>query len=223
MSHTSMARLRSIWPKAASPTRKSLAGGIRNPKDFDILLKKPIVLLDRNEWNRCTTDKTVTNAAYDVTRTSTTDNDPFTEISEIEFKIAVEEHRHLGLPLTEAPLNAEQRASGRDFLKVAILRKERRLQGVSTMAILDEIRLLGLHQITMMTGTRFKFHDFVLNPTTNRTPTPNMFRCRRNGQVRRHTRTTARIQTPGSGTPPCNSIYRGSSCAIWRCYSSQIT
>jgi hypothetical protein len=39
-------------------------------------------------------------------------------------------------------------------VQVAELRKLRKLQGVSPLAIMEKIQTSGLHQVTMMTGDR---------------------------------------------------------------------
>ena len=70
----------------------------------------------------------------------------------------------LELPMKNAPLNPEQRNCGRDFLKVAILRKQRRLEGIPYDTINVEIRDTGLTQITMMTGT-YTIHDHLCHHT----------------------------------------------------------
>ena len=152
-SATSILTLLSIWRKAASPTKRSLAGGISHPREFDVLLKKPIVLMDAHKWTTSSNTTTAPNTTTYETHADTIDNDIFAEIDDIAYERAVEAHKHHCLPMEEAPLNPEQRASGRDFIKVAILRKERRLQGLSWQDISAEIRLLGWHQVNMMTGT----------------------------------------------------------------------
>ena len=85
-------------------------------------------------------------------------NDPFAAITEVEYLRAVDAYIQLELPMKNAPLNPEQRNCGRDFLKVAILRKKRRLEGIPYEIINAEIRATGLTQITMMTGT-YTIHD----------------------------------------------------------------
>ena len=147
----SLPRLQTIWKKAAFPTRQSLNGGISNPRELAALLRQPIVLTDTNEWN------TSTNTPYinDELRAGTSDNDPFATITDVEYLRAVDAHIQLGLPMTNAPLNPEQRNCGRDFLKVAILRKKHRSQGVSYETINEEIIRTGLTQITMMTGISY--------------------------------------------------------------------
>ncbi len=80
------------------------------------------------------------------------DNDPFAEISDAEYDMAATAYRFSGLPTSHAPLNPEQRQCGRDLVKIALIKREGKLQGHSPKAIGERIRRLGLHQITMMTG-----------------------------------------------------------------------
>jgi hypothetical protein len=82
-------------------------------------------------------------------------NDPFAEIDNIAYELEVATHKASGLPVTDAPLNLEQRAGGRDIIKVAMMRKERKLQNVPLLAIMEELQRLGLHQISMLTGTQY--------------------------------------------------------------------
>jgi hypothetical protein len=106
------------WTKAAFPTRKSLTGGILNPKILADILKKPLQLNDASDWYASTTSENANN----WNASSTLDNrvnDPFAEITDIEYECAVAEHKHLGRPLEDVPLNPEQRESGRHVLKVA--------------------------------------------------------------------------------------------------------
>jgi len=106
------------WTKAAFPTRKSLTGGILNPKILADILKKPLQLNDASDWYASTTSENANN----WNASSTLDNrvnDPFAEITDMEYECAVAEHKHFGRPLEDVPLNPEQRESGRHVLKVA--------------------------------------------------------------------------------------------------------
>ena len=156
----SLLRLNTIWKKAAFPTQQTLHGGIKNPRELVALLKQPIVLTDTNEWNTPTN----TNAWNTPINDESRHNDPFAAITEVEYLRAVDAYIQLQLPMKNAPLNPEQRNCGRDFLKVAILRKQRRLEGVPYETINAEIRDIGLTPITMMTGT-YTIHDHSCHPT----------------------------------------------------------
>ena len=145
-------RLQYIWKNAAFPTKHSLKGGIRNPVDFASLLKKPIVLTDSNEWN--TGNLPVRNIGEsNFSLDANTDViDLFAEISEDAYEHAAAEHKALGLPNANAPLNPEQRNCGRDIIRVAMLTKELKAQGLSASAITSAMKRLGMSQITMMHG-----------------------------------------------------------------------
>ena len=145
-------RLQSIWKKAAFPSKRSLKGGIRNPRDFASKLKKPIVLTDSNEWNTGTLS--VPNIGdSNLSLDANTDGiDLFAEISAVAYERAAAEHKASGLPNADAPLNPEQRACGRDIIRVAMLTKELKAQGLSASAITSAIKRLGISQITMMHG-----------------------------------------------------------------------
>ena len=106
-------QLQAIWGKAAFPTRKSLTGGIPNPRQLAALLKQPIVLNDGNEWDASGPTET-----QPRTHEVTTDNDPFAEITDVEYETAATLHKFMNLLDIDAPLNPEQRASGRHVLKV---------------------------------------------------------------------------------------------------------
>ena len=155
---SSLPRLQTIWKKAAFPTKLSLHGGMNNPRELAALLKQPIVLTDTNEWNIPTNINEWNTPINDESCSCTSYNDPFAAITEVEYLRAVDAHIQLKLPMMDAPLNPEQRNCGRDFLKVAILRKKRRLEGMPYEIINAEIRATGLTQITMMTGT-YTIHD----------------------------------------------------------------
>jgi hypothetical protein len=115
---TQQQQLQSNWKKAAFPTKKSLTGGIRNPKELAAMLKKPLELSDASDWYAPSTSENANNwnapSTLDITG-----NDPFAEITDVEYESAVAEHKLLGCPLAIAPLNPEQRESGRHVLQVA--------------------------------------------------------------------------------------------------------
>lgn len=115
---TQQQQLQSNWKKAAFPTKKSLTGGIRNPKELAAMLKKPLELSDASDWYAPSTSENANNwnapSTLDITG-----NDPFAEITDVEYESAAAEHKLLGRPLAIAPLNPEQRESGRHVLQVA--------------------------------------------------------------------------------------------------------
>jgi hypothetical protein len=77
------------------------------------LLKEPIVLNDRNEWDASGPTETQPRLHEGIT-----DNDPFAEITDLEYENAAALHKFMNLTDIHAPLNPEQRASGRQILKV---------------------------------------------------------------------------------------------------------
>jgi hypothetical protein len=111
-------RLQSIWEKAAFPTKKCLTGGIPDPKHLAALLKKPLVLNDAHDWYASSTFENANGRDASLTL-DIPDIDPFAEITDVVYEYAASEHTRLGLPRANAPLNPEQRASGRHVLKVA--------------------------------------------------------------------------------------------------------
>jgi hypothetical protein len=150
--NTTPQRLKSVWAKAAFPAKQSLKGGIPNPAEFTSLLKKPIVLNDANDWNTRSAEINTTPAGHIPLTESSVAYDPFAEIDDVAYDLAAAHHRASGLPHVDAPLNPEQRACGRDVIKVALLRRELTKQGFAPCSISKEIKRLGLSQITMMTG-----------------------------------------------------------------------
>jgi hypothetical protein len=159
-----VSRLHYVWKQAANPLKRSLAGGIRCPREVAQLLKQPIVLDDRDDWFTSTSTPTIANPSCEPSIASDPDKDPFEAITDIEYETAVDIHKRLGLEAKTAPLNLEQRACGRDFLKIAMLRKQRKAQGCSPIEIRDEIRRLGLHQVTMMIGELYLLSLSLLPP-----------------------------------------------------------
>jgi hypothetical protein len=77
------------------------------------LLKQPIVLNDGNEWDASGPTETQPRLHEVIT-----DNDPFAEITDVEYETAATLHKFMNLLDIDAPLNPEQRASGRHVLKV---------------------------------------------------------------------------------------------------------
>jgi hypothetical protein len=159
-----ISRLQYVWKQAANPSKRSLAGGICSPREVAQLLKQPIVLDDRNNWFTPTSNPSVANPSCETSIASDPDNEPFKAITDIEYETAVDIHKRLGLEAKTAPLNPEQRACGQDFLKIAVLRKQRKAQGFSPIQIRDEIRRLGLHQVTMMIGELYLLSLSLLLP-----------------------------------------------------------
>ena len=106
-------RLQATWGKAAFPTKKCLTGGILDPRHLVGLLMQPIVLNDGNEWD--SSGPTVTQPRLPE---GIEDNDPFAEITDLEYENAAALHKFMNLTDIHAPLNPEQRASGRQILKV---------------------------------------------------------------------------------------------------------
>ena len=115
---THQQQLQTNWKKAAFPTKNSLTGGIPNPKQLVAMLKMPLVLNDASDWYASSTPEN----ANDCVASSTNDItvfDPFAEITDVAYECAAAEHKHLGRPIADAPLNPEQRAGGRHVLQVA--------------------------------------------------------------------------------------------------------
>ena len=150
--NTTPSRLKSVWAKAAYPTKQSLLGGVANPSAITALLKKPIVLQDSSEWNTSSSSIAINRTAIISGDEISVDKDPFAEITDDAYAIEAAQYIASGLPHDNAPLNPEQRACGRDIIKVAKLKKELAIQGLSPLRITGEIQRSGLHQISMMTG-----------------------------------------------------------------------
>jgi hypothetical protein len=188
-----VSRLHTIWNSAAFPTKRSLAGGIRNPKDVVQQLKQPVVLQDTIDWFSSTIVPSTTSIDYITTSEVICDSDPFADINDVAYNVAVDTHKRLGLPSSTAPLNPEQRACGRDFIKIAKLRKDGAAQGFSATELRDVIHRLGLHQVTMMIGTAFPTRKSLFISCYLLTLIPHKRRCGRNGQISRRACTETRI------------------------------
>ncbi len=78
-----------------------------------------------------------------------------------------------------------------------MIRKERKLQNVPPLAIMEELQRLGLHQITMLTGTPYTLTltlPISINPNPNLTLTHHYkYRGRWYGQISGYTCNTAGI------------------------------
>jgi hypothetical protein len=123
-----------------------------NPRNVAQQLKQPIVLSDTADWISSANTPTACITNSGTTPEIVYETDPFADVSAEAYSDAVDTHVRLGLSLDTAPLNPEQRASGRDFLKIAKLRKDGKVQGFSIIETRDAIHRLGLHQATMMIG-----------------------------------------------------------------------
>jgi hypothetical protein len=150
--NTTPPQLKSIWAKAAFPTKHSLLGGVPNPSDITTLLKKPIFLEDANDGDISSSGVAITRTANISLDESSIDLDPFAEIDDDAYDIATAQHKASGLSHDNAPLNPEQRACGRAMVTVALLRRDLAQQGLSPNDISTAVKQSGLHQIIMMTG-----------------------------------------------------------------------
>ena len=182
--NTTPNRLKTIWAKAAFPTKQSLRGGIPNPRDITSLLKKPIVLQDSNEWNTSSPLTNFTRTGATALNESSEVVDPFAEIDDETYELAAEQHKASGLPRADAPLNPEQRACGRDMVRVALLRRDLTKQGLSPLSISTAVKRLRLSQITMMTGREnFVHHHNLISLLSCTIHYKYANRCRRDGQI----------------------------------------
>jgi hypothetical protein len=111
-------QLQAIWGKAAFPTKKCLTGGIPNPRHLAALLKEPIVLHDGNEWDASGPAETRPRLPEGIA-----DGDPFAEITDLEYENAAAFNKLMNDLNIDAPLNPEQRAGGRNILKVTVASK----------------------------------------------------------------------------------------------------
>jgi hypothetical protein len=62
----SLPQLQFIWGNAASPSKRSLTGGIPNPKNVSLSFKKPIVLADPS-WDTATSTVVLSITGYNAT------------------------------------------------------------------------------------------------------------------------------------------------------------
>jgi hypothetical protein len=147
----SLRRLQSIWKQAAFPVRRSLQGGVHDPRKLSAALKQSLVMAESDASGiiSSSVDTYITRHAMIA---NTICADPFADIDDPAYERAVEAHNSAGLPAKDAPLNPEQRAAGRNFVKFAQLMKQSREQGWTQQDITNNASRLGLKQITMMTG-----------------------------------------------------------------------
>jgi hypothetical protein len=147
----SLRRLQSIWKQAAFPVRRSLQGGVHDPRKLSAALKQSLVMAESDASGiiSSSVDTYITRHAMIA---NTICADPFADIDDPAYERAVEAHNSAGLRAKDAPLNPEQRAAGRNFVKFALLMKQSREQGWTQQDITNNASRLGLKQITMMTG-----------------------------------------------------------------------
>jgi hypothetical protein len=105
----SMRQLQFIWKQAAFPVRRSLIGGVRDPKKLAANLKESIVLANSDDSGTASSSVNIFNTGYTMTPGATC-ADPFAEIDDTAYERAVVAHKSAGLPAKDAPLNPEQRS-----------------------------------------------------------------------------------------------------------------
>ena len=82
-------------------------------------------------------------------------DDPFALISDTEYEALAAQYRaakKAGLPIGEPPLNVEQRAGARMFLKAALLRAQGIQRGDSAQQIAQAIQSAGCPQVLLVVG-----------------------------------------------------------------------
>ena len=82
-------------------------------------------------------------------------DDPFALISDTEYEASAAQYqaaKKAGLPIGEPPLNVEQRAGARLFLKAALLRAQGIQRGDSAQQIAQAIKSAGCPQVLLVVG-----------------------------------------------------------------------
>ena len=82
-------------------------------------------------------------------------DDPFALISDTEYEASAAQYqaaKKAGLPIGEPPLNVEQRAGARMFLKAALLRAQGIQRGDSAQQIAQAIKSAGCPQVLLVVG-----------------------------------------------------------------------
>jgi hypothetical protein len=82
-------------------------------------------------------------------------DDPFALISDTEYEASAAQYqaaKKAGLPIGEPPLNVEQRAGARLFLKAALLRAQGIQRGDSAQQIAQSIKSAGCPQVLLVVG-----------------------------------------------------------------------
>jgi len=82
-------------------------------------------------------------------------DDPFALISDTEYEASAAQYqaaKKAGLPIGEPPLNVEQRAGARMFLKAALLRAQGIQRGDSAQQIAHAIQSAGCAQVLLVVG-----------------------------------------------------------------------
>ena len=83
------------------------------------------------------------------------DGDPFAPISDIEYEVAAAQYKaakDAGQPVGKPPLNVEQRAGARLFLKAALLRAQGIQRGDGAQQIAQAIKSAGCPQFLLVVG-----------------------------------------------------------------------
>lgn len=142
-------RLGGLWRSASQPVRRSIAGGLQqNPKTISDQLHEPLQL--PADPAAAAPAGGAGAAAADTGASSTAS--PFDEISEEAYEAAAEEHFAAGSAPQDAPLNPQQRAGGRTFLRLAVLRRQMQEQGATPAQIDAAVRHEGIAPATLVIG-----------------------------------------------------------------------
>ena len=148
-------RLHELWRCASQPARRTVhhRSRVRDPADVDSANRKPLAVHDDNAASSSRT--VLADGSRDVDMLPA-DDDPFAPIDDIEYghaKETYEASKRAGLPVGDAPLNPEQREGGREFLRVAQLRRASLRRGESMQRVAPAIERDGITLVVGAGGT----------------------------------------------------------------------
>ena len=158
----SQSHLQTLWGVASDTTRRVLATpemkAIRRDVQKELKTLPPSVMTGRDgdRGPEVAPSGERLNTAGKARGPADDESDPFAEIDETRYAALVEAYEagcdsH---PSVEAyaPLNPEQRAAGREFIKVAILRRASLRRGDSAESLAAEVERAGLRFVQLVNG-----------------------------------------------------------------------
>lgn len=149
---TSTTRLHKLWQLASKPSRRTInhRSQVRDPVEVNNENYKPLSV--HEEVGRASASHDVSG---DVDMPSVGDN-PFAPITDKDYDVAAanyEKSKRAGLGVGAAPLNPEQRDGGREFLRVAQLRRAALNRGEPIQRVAQAIERDGITLVVGAGGT----------------------------------------------------------------------
>ena len=149
------ARLRELWRCASEPARRTVDHRSRNrdPVDVSAANKQP---LSMHGGEGASASRDASRGGSQDIDVPPADDDPFSPIDDAGYRRAkadYEASKRAGLAVGDAPLNPEQRDGGREFLRVAQLRRDALRRGEPIQRVASAIARDGITLVVGAGGT----------------------------------------------------------------------